>query len=53
MCCDACGGTKDDGEKGVCKHCGSTTYGGISEDICGYSPCCCGHCGSAPCDERC
>lgn len=53
MCCEVQGGAPSDGNKDVCKDCGSTTYGGYSEDICGYSPVLCKSCGDAPCDLSC
>jgi len=53
MCCEPHGGTKEDGEEGECPVCGAKTYGGVSVDICGYSPMLCEYCGDAPCDQSC
>ncbi len=53
MCCDSWGATPSDGEEGVCPDCGSLTYDGCSEEVCGYSPELCETCGFAPCDQSC
>lgn len=51
MCSEPIGSIDEvDGE---CPDCGAPTAGGVSKDICYYSPCLCETCGDAPCDGSC
>lgn len=52
MCCESSGYSESD-INGVCPECGADTCYGSAFDCCGYSPCQCNHCGSAPCDGSC
>lgn len=51
MCSDNCGETGE--PDGVCECCGEPTVGGISTEICNYSPENCEECHNAPCDGSC
>ena len=52
MCCDSVGTT--DEIVGTCEYCGSDVDSdGCSNDVCGYSPTICEHCGCSPCDHSC